>query len=56
MTALLLAFAELYARPKRSIAQASMVGALLVGIAQVGALIPGVSRSGSTLAGRDRSL
>ena len=43
------AFAELYARHKRTIAQASMVDALLVGIAQVGALIPGVSRSGSTL-------
>jgi undecaprenyl-diphosphatase len=47
--ALLLAFAEVYARHKRTIAQASMVDALLVGIAQVGALIPGVSRSGSTL-------
>jgi undecaprenyl pyrophosphate phosphatase UppP len=46
---LLLAFAEVYARHKRTIAQASMVDALLVGIAQVGALIPGVSRSGSTL-------
>jgi undecaprenyl-diphosphatase len=47
--ALLLAFAEVYARHKRTMAQASMVDALLVGIAQVGALIPGVSRSGSTL-------
>ncbi len=47
--AVLLAFAEIYARHKRTIAQASMVDALLVGIAQVGALIPGVSRSGSTL-------
>ena len=47
--AVLLAFAEVYARHKRTIAQASMVDALLVGIAQVGALIPGVSRSGSTL-------
>ncbi len=47
--ALLLAFAEVYARHKRTIAQASMIDALLVGIAQVGALIPGVSRSGSTL-------
>jgi len=47
--ALLLAFAEVYARHKRTIAQASMVDALFVGIAQIGALIPGVSRSGSTL-------
>jgi undecaprenyl-diphosphatase len=47
--AVLLAFAEVYARHKRTIAQASLVDALLVGIAQVGALIPGVSRSGSTL-------
>jgi undecaprenyl-diphosphatase len=47
--AVLLAFAEVYARHRRTIAQASMVDALLVGIAQVGALIPGVSRSGSTL-------
>jgi undecaprenyl-diphosphatase len=47
--ALLLAFAELFARHKRTIAESSLVDALLVGIAQVGALIPGVSRSGSTL-------
>jgi len=47
--AVLLAFAEVYARHKRTITQASMVDALLVGVAQVGALIPGVSRSGSTL-------
>jgi len=47
--ALLLAFAEVYARHKRTIAQVSMVDALFVGIAQIGALIPGVSRSGSTL-------
>lgn len=47
--AVLLALAEVYARHKRTIAQASIVDALLVGIAQVGALIPGVSRSGSTL-------
>jgi undecaprenyl-diphosphatase len=47
--AVLLALAEIFARHKRTIAQASMVDALLVGIAQVGALIPGVSRSGSTL-------
>ena len=47
--AVLLAFAEVLARHKRTIAQASMIDALLVGIAQVGALIPGVSRSGSTL-------
>ena len=47
--AVLLALAEIFARHKRTIAQASMVDALLVGIAQVGALVPGVSRSGSTL-------
>ena len=47
--AVLLALAEIYARHKRTIAQASIVDALLVGVAQVGALIPGVSRSGSTL-------
>jgi undecaprenyl-diphosphatase len=47
--ALLLALAELSARHRRTIAEASLRDALLVGIAQVGALIPGVSRSGSTL-------
>jgi undecaprenyl-diphosphatase len=47
--AVLLAFAELYARHKRTIADATLLDAMLVGIAQVGALIPGVSRSGSTL-------
>jgi undecaprenyl-diphosphatase len=41
--ALLLAFAEVYAWHKRTIAQASMVDALLVGIARIGALIPSVS-------------
>jgi undecaprenyl-diphosphatase len=45
----LLALAELAARHSRRIEDASLVDALLVGIAQVGALIPGVSRSGSTL-------
>lgn len=47
--ALLLAVAEVYARHKRTIANVSLVDAIIVGIAQVGALIPGVSRSGSTL-------
>ncbi|HLH95108.1 MAG TPA: undecaprenyl-diphosphate phosphatase [Xanthobacteraceae bacterium] len=47
--AVLLAIAELRARHKRTLADASLSDALLVGIAQVGALIPGVSRSGSTL-------
>ncbi|TPL06724.1 undecaprenyl-diphosphate phosphatase [Mesorhizobium sp. B2-4-11] len=47
--ALLLALAELRARHARTMGQASMADALLVGIAQIGALIPGVSRSGSTL-------
>jgi undecaprenyl-diphosphatase len=47
--AFLLALAEISARHRRVLGQASMWDALLVGIAQVGALIPGVSRSGSTL-------
>jgi undecaprenyl-diphosphatase len=47
--AALLAVAELAARHRRTIEQATWLDALLVGIAQVGALIPGVSRSGSTL-------
>jgi undecaprenyl-diphosphatase len=47
--ALLLGIAELRARHRRGIGEASFIDAMLVGIAQVGALIPGVSRSGSTL-------
>src|ERR1700736_5057797 len=47
--AILLALAELRARHTRTIADVSLLDAMLVGIAQVGALIPGVSRSGSTL-------
>jgi undecaprenyl-diphosphatase len=47
--AALLAIAELWARHRRTIKHATLIDALLVGIAQVGALIPGVSRSGSTL-------
>jgi undecaprenyl-diphosphatase len=47
--AILLGLAELYARHKRTIAEVTLVDAILVGIAQAGALIPGVSRSGSTL-------
>ncbi|TPJ10854.1 undecaprenyl-diphosphate phosphatase [Mesorhizobium sp. B2-7-3] len=47
--AILLALAEIFARHKRTIGEASLADALLVGVAQVGALIPGVSRSGSTL-------
>jgi undecaprenyl-diphosphatase len=46
---LLLIVAELAARHRRTVEQATMRDALWVGIAQVGALIPGVSRSGSTL-------
>jgi undecaprenyl-diphosphatase len=46
---LLLVVAELAARHRRTIEQATLLDALWVGIAQVGALIPGVSRSGSTL-------
>ena len=47
--AVLLGIAEVRARHRRTIADASFLDAILVGIAQVGALIPGVSRSGSTL-------
>jgi len=47
--ALLLGFAEIFARHRRTIDQAGVSDAMLVGLAQVGALIPGVSRSGSTL-------
>ena len=47
--ALLLGVAEVRARHRRMIDDASFLDAMLVGIAQVGALIPGVSRSGSTL-------
>ena len=47
--ALLLGVAEVRARHRRTIDNASFIDAMLVGIAQVGALIPGVSRSGSTL-------
>ena len=44
-----MALTEVFARHHRSVENASLVDALLVGFAQVGALIPGVSRSGSTL-------
>jgi undecaprenyl-diphosphatase len=47
--AALLALAEIAARHARKIEDASLMDAMLVGLAQVGALIPGVSRSGSTL-------
>jgi undecaprenyl-diphosphatase len=47
--AALLALAEIAARHKRKMENATLLDALLVGLAQVGALIPGVSRSGSTL-------
>jgi undecaprenyl-diphosphatase len=47
--AVLLAAAEIVARHRKTLAQASFLDAMLVGVAQVGALIPGVSRSGSTL-------
>ena len=47
--AALLAIAELTARHRRIIANATLIDVMLVGIAQIGALIPGVSRSGSTL-------
>lgn len=47
--AVLMALAELLARHRRSVENATLIDALLIGLAQVGALIPGVSRSGSTL-------
>jgi undecaprenyl-diphosphatase len=47
--ALLLAITEVLARHRRTIENASLFDAMLVGVAQIGALIPGVSRSGSTL-------
>lgn len=47
--AVLMALTEILARHRRSVENASLVDALLIGLAQVGALIPGVSRSGSTL-------
>jgi undecaprenyl-diphosphatase len=47
--ALLLGLAEILARHRRMIDQATIWDAIIVGVAQTGALIPGVSRSGSTL-------
>jgi undecaprenyl-diphosphatase len=47
--AVLLGIAELAARHRKTLADASFLDSLVVGVAQVGALIPGVSRSGSTL-------
>jgi undecaprenyl-diphosphatase len=47
--AVLLGIAELAARHRKTLADASFLDSLIVGVAQVGALIPGVSRSGSTL-------
>ena len=47
--ALLMALTEILARHRRSVENATLLDALLVGLAQVGALVPGVSRSGSTL-------
>lgn len=47
--AALLAGAEIWARHRRTIKEATLIDALFIGLAQVGALIPGVSRSGSTL-------
>jgi undecaprenyl-diphosphatase len=47
--AILLGIAEVRARHRRTLENASFIDVVLVGIAQVGALIPGVSRSGSTL-------
>jgi undecaprenyl-diphosphatase len=47
--AVLLGLAEILARHRRMIDQATIWDAIIVGLAQTGALIPGVSRSGSTL-------
>jgi undecaprenyl-diphosphatase len=47
--AVLLGVAEVRARHRRTIANSTLIDAMLIGIAQIGALIPGVSRSGSTL-------
>ncbi|MGH6823397.1 MAG: undecaprenyl-diphosphatase UppP, partial [Methylocella sp.] len=47
--AALLGLAEVYSRHKRTLDQATLKDAMIIGLAQVGALIPGVSRSGATL-------
>ncbi len=47
--AALLALAEIYSRYKRTLDDATLKDAMVIGLAQIGALIPGVSRSGSTL-------
>ena len=47
--AVLLALAEIAAKHRKTLADASFLDTMIVGVAQVGALIPGVSRSGSTL-------
>jgi undecaprenyl-diphosphatase len=47
--AVLLALAEIAASHRKTLAEASFLDAMIVGVAQVGSLIPGVSRSGSTL-------
>jgi undecaprenyl-diphosphatase len=47
--AALMALTEVLARHRRTVAQSTLLDAVLVGLAQVGALIPGVSRSGATL-------
>jgi len=46
--AVLMGFAELFAKHKRPTDAVTLWDGLLIGLAQVGALIPGVSRSGST--------
>lgn len=47
--AVLLAFAEVIAKHRRKVDDATLWDAAVVGLAQAGALIPGVSRSGSSL-------
>jgi undecaprenyl-diphosphatase len=47
--AALLALAEIYSRHERTLDDATLKDAMIIGLAQIGALIPGVSRSGATL-------
>ena len=47
--AIVLALAELFAKPKRGLQELTWSDALIVGLAQALAIVPGVSRSGVTL-------
>ena len=46
--AIVMGFAEYFARHRRQTSDLTLIDALWIGIAQVGALVPGVSRSGAT--------